>query len=69
MLKMFLNTAFHVLLMKYLAKSFAISKTGLCESGCMFNVCLVHTLQLLIAFFQFFLIFEKGGIFIFMKSK
>lgn len=53
MLKMFLNTAFHVLLMKYLANS-AISKTGLCESGCTFNVCLVHTLQLLF-FFQFFL--------------
>lgn len=67
MLKMFLNTAFHVLLMKYLANS-AISKTGLCESGCTFNVCLVHTLQLLF-FFSFFWIFEKGDICIFMKSK
>lgn len=59
MLKMFLNTAFHVLLMKYLANS-AISKTGLCESGCTFNVCLVHTLQLLFFFSVFFGSLKRG---------
>lgn len=59
MLKMFLNTAFRVLLMKDLTKS-AISKTGLCESRCTFDVCLVHTLQLLF-FSVFFLSLKRGA--------